>query len=288
MECLGDRAAHSPATRAVFGGRAEKLSCLPYSRAWAARGYTGFMRRIALLFLLGLALACAPRSSDVRQASSGGPRYFGDVTAPRGQVLTFTNGAEPEGIDPGKISGQPDGRIVRALFEGLTTADPQTLEPRPGQAYRWEISADGRTYTFHLRPHLTWSDGTPVTAGDFVWSWTRVLRPETAGRNAGLLYPIENAQEFNQRTLTDEKRLGLAAPDDSTFVVRLAAPTSYFLFLCQYYTFCPVPRQVVEKPGPRWTNPATSSATGRSCSRSGGRATGARWCGTLATGTPPR
>ena len=220
------------------------------------------MRGIVLLSLAALALACAPRSSGVEPASSGGPRYFGDVTAPRGQVLTFTNGAEPEGIDPGKVSGQPDGRIVRALFEGLTTADPRTLEPRPGQAYRWEISADGRTYTFHLRPHLVWSDGTPVTAGDFVWSWTRVLRPETAGRNAGLLYPIENAQEFNQGQLTDETRLGLAAPDDSTFVVRLAAPTSYFLFLCQYYTFCPVPRRVVERYGPRWTNPGNIVGNG--------------------------
>ena len=109
-------------------------------------------------------------------------------------------------------------------------------------AYRWEISADGLTYTFHLRPGLVWSDGAPLTSQDFLWSWRRVLKPETASRNAGLLFAIENAQAFNAGTITDERQIGVAAPDDSTFVVRLASPTSYFLFLTQYYTFEPVPR----------------------------------------------
>lgn len=220
------------------------------------------MRRIAPVFLTLLSLSCAPRHSDVREASSSGPRYFGDVTPPTGNVLTFTNGAEPEGIDPGKISGQPDGRVARAIFEGLTTPDPRTMEPQPGQAYRWEISADGRTYTFHLRPGLVWSDGSPLGAEDFLWSWRRALRPETASRNAGLLFPIENAQAFNEGQLTDETKIGLTAPDDSTFVVRLASPTSYFLFLTQYYTFLPVPRRVVEKYGARWTNPGTIVSNG--------------------------
>jgi oligopeptide transport system substrate-binding protein len=170
-------------------------------------------------------------------------------------VLTFANGAEPETIDPGVLAGQPDGRVARAIFEGLTVPDPRTLEPLPGQAYRWEVGAGGRVYTFHLRPGLRWSDGTPLGARDFLWSWLRVLRPGTASRNAGLLYPIDNAQAFNQGRIEDESRVGLSAPDDSTFVVRLAQPTPYFLFLTQFYTFVPVPRVTVEAFGRRWTRP---------------------------------
>ena len=153
------------------------------------------------------------------------------------------------------MAGQPDGRVARILFEGLTVADAKTLEPEPGLAYRWDLSADRRTYTFHLRPGLMWSDGTPLGARDFVWSWIRVLGPATAARNAGLMYPIEGAQDFNQGAGTDPYRVGLAAPDDSTFVVRLHSPCAYFLFLTQYYTFLPVPRHVIDPWGDRWTRP---------------------------------
>lgn len=216
----------------------------------------------ALVALTLLAGACAPAPGRVSRASHAGARYFGDVSAPEKNVLTFTNGAEPERIDPGVISGQPDGRVARAIFEGLTVPNPRTLEPRPGQAYRWEISPDGLTYTFHLRPGLRWSDGTSLGARDFLWSWQRVLRPETASRSASLLYAIENAQAFNQGRITDESMLGLSTPDDSTFVVRLAQPTPYFLFLTQYYTFLPVPRAPVEAFGQRWTRPENIVSNG--------------------------
>jgi oligopeptide transport system substrate-binding protein len=217
-----------------------------------------FLVLAAMLLLAG----CAPARDAAVPATSTGARYFGDTTPPAGDVLTFINGPEPERIDPAVISGQPDGRVAGILFEGLTAPDPRTLEPTPGQAYRWELSADGRTYTFHLRPGLRWSDGTPLTSRDFLWSWRRALRPETASRSASLLYAIENAEAFNQGRVTDEGSLGLAAPDDSTFVVRLAQPTPYFLFLTQYYTFLPVPRGVVEKFGLRWTRPGNIVSNG--------------------------
>jgi len=198
-------------------------------------------------------LSCAPaRQADVQTAASG-KRWFGDVRPPVENVFTYANGAEPERIDPGLMSGQPDGRIARMLLEGLTTPDPKTLESLPGQAYRWEITPDGRTYTFHLRPGLTWSDGRPVTSQDFLWSWMRVLKPETAARYATFLYPVDNAEAFNKGEIKDSTRVGLAAPDDSTFVVRLGQPTSYFLMLTQFYTCLPVPRHVIEKHGARWT-----------------------------------
>ncbi len=202
---------------------------------------------------MSCAVSCAPGAADTSDAN--GRRYFGSLAAPAGQLLRFNLGSEPELRDPGVMSGQPDGRFARLVFEGLTTADPRTLEPRPGQAYRWQVSADGLVYTFHLRPRLAWADSTPLTARDFLYSWRRVLDPATASRNASLLYAIRGAEDFNKGVSADASKLGLAAPDDSTFVVTLATPTAYFLFLTNYYTFVPVPRHVVEAWGPRWTLP---------------------------------
>ena len=214
------------------------------------RARTGAVPALALALALAAA-SCAP-ARDAHEA-----RYFGSIRPPATNVLRFNNGAEPETTDPSVMSGQPDGVVARILFEGLTDYDPQTLLPVPGQAYRWETSADGLTYTFHLRPGLVWSDDTPVTARDFVWSWRRVLSPATGARAAGLMYPIVNAEAFNKGTLADSTQLGLAAPDDSTFVVTLRAPTPWFLFLTSYYTFVPVPRACIEKHGARWTEPGT-------------------------------
>src|SRR6185369_6019149 len=157
---------------------------------------------IAILATAGCRDTRGSRGSGV-DAANAGPRYFGNVNPPKDDTFTYNNGAEPERIDPGVISGQPDGRVVRTIFEGLTTPNPKTLEPEPGQAYRWEISPDALTYTFHLRPGLVWSDGSPLTARDFVYSWRRVLKPETVARNASLLYPLKNAEAFNKGTITD-------------------------------------------------------------------------------------
>ena len=208
----------------------------------------------ATLFALGcaalFAVSCAPVSPA---GHAGAPRYFGATTPPAGDVLRFDLAADPETIDPALATGQPDGRAVHILFEGLTREDPRTLEPRPGQAERWEISPDGLTYTFHLRRGLQWSDGTPIHAEDFRWSWVRVLTPATAARSSGLLSPILNAEAFAKGELTDERRLGLAAPDESTFVVTLRAPTPYLLSLASYNAFMPTPRHAVERWGDRWT-----------------------------------
>lgn len=197
-------------------------------------------------------ISCAPRRADHPIASNAS--YFGDISPPTDNVLRFNLGAEPETYDPTLAVGQPDGRVDRILFEGLTREDPQTLAPLPGCAVRWEISADGLTYTFHLRPGLVWSDGTRLTAEDFRWSWMRVLTPANAARYAGNLYVIRGAEGFNRGTAPAES-VGLAAPDDSTFVVQLENPTAYFLYLVQFYTFLPVPRGVIEKWGDRWTRP---------------------------------
>jgi oligopeptide transport system substrate-binding protein len=204
------------------------------------------------VFELGLVVvACVGRRANEPGASARA-EYFGDITPPKGQVFTFNNGAEPEHLDPAIMSGQPDGRIARMVFEGLCNADPKTLAPIPGLAYRWDLSEDRKTYTFHLRPGLTWADGHPFTAQDFVWSWRRVLSPTTGSRYASFLYPVKNGEAFNKGEITDSTQVGVAAPDDSTFVVELENPTAYFLELAAYYTTLPTPRHVIEKLGSQW------------------------------------
>jgi ABC-type oligopeptide transport system substrate-binding subunit len=212
------------------------------------------MKNALLILALSSLVACGCAGGGDVQLASSSERYFGNVKPPAGNVLRFNNGAEPQSTDPALMSGQPDGRVARMIFEGLTTPDAETLEPGPAMAYRWEMSADGLTYTFHMRPGIHWSDGTPIDANDFLYAWRRVLDPRTGAKYAGLLYPIKNAEAFNKGEV-DSTQLGLRVPDDSTFVVTLEAPTSYFVFLTQFYTFLPVPQHVIEAFGDRWTQP---------------------------------
>src|SRR5437867_777797 len=115
----------------------------------------------ALVAAAILSSGCAPARHPAAhaRAAASDARYFGDVTPPAEDVLRFNLGAEPEIYDPGLAAGQSDGRVCRILFEGLTREDPRTLEPLPGQAYRWVTTPDGLTYTFHLRPGIQWSNG---------------------------------------------------------------------------------------------------------------------------------
>ncbi|MBC7353510.1 MAG: peptide ABC transporter substrate-binding protein, partial [Thermogutta sp.] len=110
--------------------------------------------------------------------------------------FSFCNGTEIKTVDPALVTGQPEGRVVWAIFEGLTTYDPKTLAPRPGVAESWEISDDKKVYTFHLRKNAYWSDGTPLTAEDFRWSFRRLLHPETASEYAYELWYVVNAEKY--------------------------------------------------------------------------------------------
>lgn len=110
--------------------------------------------------------------------------------------FTFVNGTEIESIDPAVVTGQPEGRIIHALFEGLVNWRADTLEPIPGVAERWEISPDRLTYTFHLRADARWSDGSPVTAHDFAYSFRRFLDPLTAAQYSFQLWYVKNAEKY--------------------------------------------------------------------------------------------
>ena len=152
--------------------------------------------RIGCVLLGAAILGLAPVRAGERSDST--PRWFGRTTPPQDDVFRFSNGAEPEVLDPALLSAQPDQRIAPALFEGLAVPDPQSLEPAPGVATRWEMSADGRTWTFHLRPDARWSNGERITARDFETSWLRVLHPDTPARLVDLFYVVRGARALQE------------------------------------------------------------------------------------------
>jgi len=111
--------------------------------------------------------------------------------------LRFTNGTEPKTLDPQLATGEPEHRILSSIFEGLARLDARSLEPVPGMAESWEISPDGKTYTFHLRPNARWSDGHPVTAQDFCYSWRRLQEPSLGSEYAYIMHMVRYAQAYN-------------------------------------------------------------------------------------------
>lgn len=192
------------------------------------------VRLLGLLGVVGVLAACGP--------------------ATRPADLVFINGAEPETLDPALITGQPEGRVVNALFEGLTTFNAAG-RPGPGMAESWTVSEDRKIYTFTLRSDARWSDGSPLTARDFVASWRRTLLPETAASYNYQLFPIRNAQAFAEGKLNDFSEVGVKALNDRTLEVTLENPTPYFLDLCATPPLAPVPVATIEKYGDDWTRP---------------------------------
>ncbi len=165
-------------------------------------------------------------------------------------VLRVGNMGEPDTLDPHHVAGVWEDRIVGDMFMGLTTEGPDASAV-PGAAESWTVSDNGKVYTFKIRDH-SWSDGSPVTAHDFVYSLRRILHPETAAKYASLLYPIKNAEGLNSGKMKGMENLGVRAVDDKTLEVTLIAPTPYFLTQLTHYTAFPVPHKVVEKHGTDW------------------------------------
>jgi oligopeptide transport system substrate-binding protein len=168
--------------------------------------------------------------------------------------LRIINGKEPESLDPATVVGQPDERVCLSCFEGLTRYNAVTAAPEPALAEKWEISPDGKTYTFHIRSNAVWSNGDPITAQDFVYSWIRVLEPATAGEYAGNLYYVKNAEDYNTGKISDPNLIGVHALDPHTLLVELVNPTAFFLDLCAFPTQAIVHRKTIERYGDRWLN----------------------------------
>lgn len=170
------------------------------------------------------------------------------------KAVVMVLGSEPASLDPALTTGLTESTVELELFEGLTRLDEKS-QPQPALAKSWSISPDGRTYTFKLREGICWSDGTPITAEDFVYAWRRVLNPSVGSENAYMLYILENAEDYNSEKASAES-VGVRAPDKYTLEVRLHDPAAYFLGLTAFHAFYPVPRALAEKEPETWAGKA--------------------------------
>ena len=181
-------------------------------------------------------------------ACGGGERRV-DIAAKEG-ILLYGNGAEPKSLDPHLVTGVPENHIISSLMEGLISYHPTNdLEPEPGVAERWEHNEDFTVWRFHLRPNARWSNGEPVTADDFVYSWQRILSPALGAEYAEMLYVLRGARAFHQGETSDFGQVGVKALNPRTLEVTLAGPTPYFLNMLKHYSFFPVNPRVVEQHG---------------------------------------
>lgn len=184
-----------------------------------------------------------------------GALFWSGVTAEKPADLRWINAGDPKTLDPGSMSWGQDIRLASALWEGLYRFDSTSDQPQPGVAQSVDVSPDGCTYTFHLRPGALWSNGDHVVAGDFVFAWKRVL-DQPAGYTS-LLFYIDGAQEYCQNVQLAQQqlragagpstisppqfsRVGIHAVDDATLRVQLKHPVPYFLELCSFATFYPL------------------------------------------------
>lgn len=216
------------------------------------------MFRFLAIFLAFVALllsACGSRETPVERAN-------------RENILLRANGTEPAALDPHLVTGVSEHNILSALLEGLVRPDAKTLEPLPGVAESWDISEDGRIYTFRLREDAKWSNGDPVTADDFVFSYRRILAPRLGAEYASMLYPMAGAKAYNTGELTDFSEVGVQALDERTLEITLREPTPYFLSLLTHYTWFPVhPPTVlnfggIDQRDTKWTRPGNFVGNG--------------------------
>ena len=171
------------------------------------------------------------------------------------KILKVQVGPDPETVDPALNSAVDGGNMILHAFEGLLTLD-ENGQLKEGQAESWETSEDGLTWTFHLRDGLKWSDGTDLTAKDFVYSWQRVCDPNVAAPYAETVLGM--VKGYDEAIAGDITKLDVQAPDEKTVVVNLANPCPYFGELAAFATLNPVQQATVEANGDAW---ATSADT---------------------------
>ncbi|MBS0847199.1 oligopeptide ABC transporter substrate-binding protein OppA [Citrobacter sp. JGM124] len=183
------------------------------------------------------------------------------VTLAEKQTLVRNNGSEVESLDPHKIQGVPESNVSRDLFEGLVISGADG-HPVPGVAEKWE-NKDGKVWTFHLRKDAKWSNGEPVTANDFVYSWRRLADPNTASPYSSYLQygHLNNIDDIlaGKKPTSD---LGVKALDDHTLEVTLDEPVPYFYKLLVHPSMSPVPQSAVEKYKEKWTQPGNIISNG--------------------------
>lgn len=189
--------------------------------------------------------------------------------ATRDGILLVGNASEPKGLDPHLVSGVVEANILRALFEGLVTNDPSSDSASPpGAALSVSPDASATVWTVKLRPDGKWSDGMPVTAQDFAFSYERILTPELGAKYSEMLYFLKGAEAFNKGLSTDFSTVGVLVVDELTFQLTLRGPTPYLPQILKHYTWTAVPRHVVLKfgkigqRGNPWTRPENIVSNG--------------------------
>lgn len=178
-------------------------------------------------------------------AAADGAQQAGDAAKPEGNVLRYVMSGEPETLDPNMNNYASSSNVLLNLFTGLYqySADGSGVEPACAESYT--VSDDGLTYTFKLKEGLKWSDGSPLTAADFEYSWKRELKQETASTAAWQLYYIKNGEAYNNGQCEADE-VGVKAIDDTTLEVVLNNPTPYFVNLTAANNFSPVKKEAVE------------------------------------------
>jgi oligopeptide transport system substrate-binding protein len=203
--------------------------------------------QLALCLITALMVAtqlagCAPSSSTPE----------GELPWPTDDVLTLNLGKEPPTLDPLKMTDSVSGRILHEIMSGLTDfdADSQVV---PSVASHWELSADRKEYTFHLRKDAVWSDGKPVTSKDFLYAWKRVLTQANGSSYALFLYAVEGAQAYYDGTLKEFNQVGFKAVDDHTLSIRLHKPNSFFPAMLAFQVLAPLREDNLTQHGERFT-----------------------------------
>ena len=209
---------------------------------------------ITLIFLIGCSENITPVDSGLEQ-----------------QIYHHGNGSEPQGIDPHIVTGVPEHHILISLCEGLTIPNPNPTGSDgyiPGTAESWTISDDGKEYIFKLNKNAKWSNGDPVTADDFVWSWKRILTASLGSQYPDMLYYLVGAYEYHNGEIDNFDEVGVKALDSHTLKVNLKNPTPFFIGLLSHYSTWPVHKETVLKHGDiddrngEWTRPGNFVCNG--------------------------
>jgi len=169
-------------------------------------------------------------------------------------VLRRAISADLTSIDPHLIGSEYETIVTADLFEGLTVYGPDA-SIQPGLAERWDVAPDGRSYVFHLRPGLVWSDGSPLTAADFVYSLRRALDPATGSPYSEILYPIAGARAIAEGTVKDLTTLGVVALDPATLRIALDRPAAFLPAILAHSMAFPLPQAAIARWGRDWIRP---------------------------------
>jgi oligopeptide transport system substrate-binding protein len=209
------------------------------------------LMRLSLGLVVGLS-ACTKIKNDPQVNPDSSAQSMSTTTVsqnvapviPNGKTFTFRLLGDPETLDWNRAHTSVETHLLINLMEGLVSYD-KDLGVIPALAETWTRSSDGKTYTFKLRKGVKWSDGVPLTAKDFVYSWKRLLSPVTSASYAYLLFEVEGAEDFYKGKSADFSTVGVSAPDDSTFVVKLRNPVAYFIHIPTFWVTFPLREDVV-------------------------------------------